>query len=223
MNNKFAFILSSLLVAAMFLLSLWAWQQLPDTQLIPVHYGLDGTADRYGGKAEGLLFAPLMAAGLTLLFVIIPKLDPRAENLLRSEKAYAATWLAAIALLASIHVATIRQAFGGHVDVATVVSVGVGILLAVIGNYLGKVRSNFSFGIRTPWTLSSERAWNQTHRLGGRLLFLLGMSCTLAAVFNANVFFLVLALGGTIGISFGLLLYSYLLWKDDPEKQSIDR
>lgn len=223
MNNKLIGVISSLIVAGMLLLSLWTWRHLPDTQLIPVHYGLDGTPDRYGSKFEGLFLTPLIAAGLILLFAVIPQIDPRAQNLSRSEKAYAATWLTTIAFLASIHVATVMQALGWHVNVGSVVSVGVSILLIIIGNYLGKVRSNFFFGIRTPWTLSSERSWNQTHRLGGRLMFLLGIGCILAAMFEANILFFVLVLGGMSGISILLVIYSYLLWKDDPEKHSIDR
>lgn len=223
MNNKLIGVISSLIVAGMLLLSLWTWRYLPDTQLIPVHYGLDGTPNRYGSKFEGLFLTPLIAAGLILLFAVIPQIDPRTQNLSRSEKAYAATWLTTIAFLASIHVATVMQALGWHVNVGSVVSVGVSVLLIIIGNYLGKVLSNFFFGIRTPWTLSSERSWNQTHRLGGRLMFLLGIGCILAAMFEANILFFVLVLGGMSGISILLVIYSYLLWKDDPEKHSIDR
>jgi uncharacterized membrane protein len=38
-----------------------------------------------------------------------------------------------------------------------------------MGNVLGKVRRNFWVGVRTPWTLASERVWNDTHRLAARL------------------------------------------------------
>ena len=59
----------------------------------------------------------------------------------------------------------------------------VGLVLMVVGNYLGKVRSNFFFGIRTPWTLSSELSWNRTHRLAGRLLVALGLVTVATPVF----------------------------------------
>ena len=64
-------------------------------------------------------------------------------------------------------------------EISTLISVGsgaiffllvfVGILLAVIGNYMPKCRLNYTMGIRTPWTLSSEENWNKTHRLGGKI------------------------------------------------------
>jgi uncharacterized membrane protein len=154
------------------------------------------------------------------LFAVIPLIDPRAQNLARSQKAYSITAIASILLLFSIHTATVLQALGWRINVATVVSVGVSVLIAIIGNYLGKVRSNFSFGIRTPWTLSSEQSWNKTHRLGGRLLFGVGIAGAIAALVNANQLFLLLVLGGTIGTSILLIVYSYYIWRNDPERQS---
>jgi uncharacterized membrane protein len=114
------------------------------------------------------------------------------------------------------------QALGWPVEVVTVISVGVSLLLAIVGNYLGKVRSNFSFGIRTPWTLSSERSWHKTHRLGGKLLFGIGIGGAIAALAHANQLFLLLILGGTIGTTLFLILYSYIVWRNDPEQQSTE-
>jgi uncharacterized membrane protein len=209
MNNKSSFVMNSVVVSTMLFVSTWAWNQIPDTQLIPVHYGINGLPDRYGGKLEGLLAIPLLGMGLTALFSILPCLEPRSDHLLRSKKAYFVTALSSMILLLSLHTAIILQALGWRINVATVAAVGVSILLAVIGNYLSKVRSNFSFGIRTPWTLSSEQSWNKTHRLGGRLLFTLGISGTIAALVNANQLFLLLILGGTVSIQ------QFSLWKLD--------
>ena len=221
MNNKSLFVLNSLIVLAMLALSAWAWNQIPDTLQIPVHYGINGMPTRYGGKFEGLLMLPLIGAGLTALFAIVPHIDPRSDNLTRSQKAYSAVTLSVILLLLLAHTAMVLQVLGWQINVVMVVAAGVGVLLAITGNYLGKVRSNFSFGIRTPWTLSSEQSWNKTHRLGGRLLFLLGISGAITALANANQLFLLLILGGTISITLFLTIYSYMVWKKDPERRKI--
>jgi uncharacterized membrane protein len=44
-----------------------------------------------------------------------------------------------------------------------------GALLLYIGVLVGKAKSNYFIGIRTPWTLQDEQVWNDTHRLGGWL------------------------------------------------------
>ena len=47
-------------------------------------------------------------------------------------------------------------------------------MFASLGNVLGKVRRNFWVGIRTPWTIASERVWNTTHRLAAKLFVCAG-------------------------------------------------
>jgi uncharacterized membrane protein len=101
------------------------------------------------------------------------------------------------------------------------IGIATGILLMVMGNYLGKVRSNFSFGIRTPWTLSSEKSWNRSHRLGGWLLFGLGLLCMLASIAGKPILFLWLLLGGTSRITLVLLGYSCFIWKNDHDKRRL--
>ena len=45
-----------------------------------------------------------------------------------------------------------------------------------------KIRSNFFFGIKTPWTLSDPRVWERTHRLGGYCFFAGGILTVLFAL-----------------------------------------
>lgn len=52
---------------------------------------------------------------------------------------------------------------------------GVCLLVALLGNVMGKVRRNFYVGIRTPWTIASERVWNKTHRLAAKTSFIAGL------------------------------------------------
>jgi len=91
----------------------------------------------------------------------------------------------------------------------------------VIGNVLGKVRSNFMFGIRTPWTLTSYRSWNRTHRLGGRLMVALGLvviGATALGLRGEPLFAIVGGGGGTLVV--GVVVYSYLAWRADPDRRS---
>lgn len=56
-------------------------------------------------------------------------------------------------------------------------------LFLVIGNVMGKLRPNYTVGIRTPWTLANDRVWDQTHRFGGKtFVFAGGLLCVLAAL-----------------------------------------
>ena len=100
------------------------------------------------------------------------------------------------------------------------VSGGVSILLIAIGNMLGKARPNWFFGIRTPWTLSSDLAWDKTHRVTGRLMVIGGLVMLAAVVLLPVKFaFLILLIGAIGPAAFGIV-YSYIVWKSDPDRET---
>ena len=56
-----------------------------------------------------------------------------------------------------------------EINVGIIVSILIGILFVILGNYMPKLQQNFTVGIRVPWTLNSTENWNRTHRLGGKM------------------------------------------------------
>ena len=60
-------------------------------------------------------------------------------------------------------------AVAGEVVITRAMLAGLMIMFGLMGNVMGKVRRNFWVGVRTPWTLASDRVWNDTHRLAGQL------------------------------------------------------
>ena len=218
-QGKSALTSGIIIVAIMFAISAWAWLQLPADAQIPVHWGVSGQPDRYGGKIEGLLLMPLIGLGLVALFAIIPRVEPRKSNIMRSQKAYGVVRLGVLLFLLGIHIVTVLSTLGYPIDINFMIGLGTGLLFIVMGNYLGKVRSNFMFGIRTPWTLTSDLAWNKTHRLGGWLFVLSGVLIILCAIVAPQWIVGAILLGalGTAGIT---TVYSYRVWKDDPNKRA---
>ena len=95
----------------------------------------------------------------------------------------------------------------------TPVLVVVGLLVAVLGNYMKTVKPNYFIGIRTPWTLENAEIWNKTHRLGGILWFAGGLLIAVAALL-LDVTALLPAFFTAIGIMVGVpLVYSYVLFR----------
>ncbi len=223
MNRKPGLIVSLLLLAAMFSLSAWAWGQVPEGKCIAFHWGLTGRPDACGGKVQGLLLLPLIAAGVAVVLAVIPLIEPRRFYLWQSARAYNVAWVGVLGLLAAVHIAAVLSATGRPLDVTRVVWAAVGLLFVLLGNYLGKVRSNFFFGIRTPWTLSSEVSWNKTHRLGGRLFVAFGFVMLLTAWIGNPVLSVGVLLAG-LGLVVAVpVAYSYVTWSQDPAKQTIGR
>jgi uncharacterized membrane protein len=89
----------------------------------------------------------------------------------------------------------------------------------VLGNYLGKTRSNFFAGVRTPWTLSSEYSWEKTHRLGGRLFVATGLATVAVSLLAGTPWDLYVILGGTFITVIVSIVMSFVYWRRDPDRQ----
>jgi uncharacterized membrane protein len=84
-------------------------------------------------------------------------------------------------------------------------------MLVLLGNLLPLARSNFIFGIRTPWTLSSEHVWTRAHRVGGYAMVAAGLF-TMVSPFFARPAGAVVALASVILAGVIPVVYSYRLW-----------
>lgn len=219
-NFRNIIIFSVLIIIILFAIAAYGWVAIPDGQQIPVHWDVNGEVDRYGSKIEGLLLIPGITVLLTLLFAFLPRIDPRRANLAQSQKAYIAIWAGTLMLLLIVQILIVSAAVGNPVNIGSIIPVAVGILFIIIGNYLPKTRSNFYMGVRTPWTLSSNLSWDKTHRLAGRLFILMGL-IMIGSVFIQGVLWVWIMMGGLIAMVIGLMAYSYIVWKDDPNRQRI--
>ncbi len=211
---------STIILLAMVGLSAWAWQQLPAGVTIPVHWGLSGTPDRYGGKWEGLFLLPAITAGSALLFTIILYIDPLHQNIQRSHKAYSIMWGVLMLFMGILHTMTVLVALGWTINIGVVITVMLGILFMILGNYMGKIRRNYTFGIRTPWTLANDVVWDKTHRLGGKVFMLAGLLILLSSLFAGSLLGIIIMLGGIFGATLLIIVYSYPVWRNDPAAQA---
>ncbi len=193
------------------------WPIAPDR--IPVHWNVAGDVDRYGGKVEGLLLLPLIAAALYPLMLLLPRIDPGRANYATFAKVYTLIRLSIIAVLAVVYAGILLVAFGYNVDMGLLVSLAVGLLFCVLGNVMGKIRPNWFAGVRTPWTLSSRDSWNKTHRLAGRLFVVIGCS-VIAYGFFQNGWMLAVVLGMSAAMLLWVVIYSYVIWRNDPDRLS---
>jgi len=203
------------IIAGLFIWSAVLWPTAPER--MPVHFDVAGNVDRYGSKAEGLLLIPATALGLYLLLRFLPAIDPARANYPAFAGAYAVIRIALVVVMALIDAALLLPVMGVPLNVGVVVRLTLGGLFVVFGSVMGKVRPNWFVGIRTPWTLASKRSWVQTHRLGGWVFVVSGLvlmaSSTFASPVAAVVAFAVMGAG-----MLWTLVYSYLAFRDDPER-----
>ena len=205
-----------LVIAALaVVVSIWAYPQLPPT--IATHWNVGGTADGFSSRATAVLIMPLVIIGLTGLFNVLPKLDPRGANYAKFIDTY---WLIANAVMLFIligHGMIIATGLGYPVKVDRFMPIGIGLLFIVLGNYLTRVEPNWFIGIRTPWTLSSDTVWRKTHRTGGWLMVVGGFVLA-ASVFLPQGAFLPLLIAAILIVAVIPVAQSYVLWKREQGK-----
>jgi uncharacterized membrane protein len=165
---------SLVLAALMTALAFYAAGQVPPATELPVHWNAAGEVDGTMPALKALLFPVVAVVALTVLFALIPRLEPLQDRLEGSAEVLRTTWLGILFIMAMIQFAVAAPAFGVNAPVALPV-LAVGLFFAAIGNVLPKSRPGFFVGIRTPWTITDTDNWIATHRLGGKLMLLAGL------------------------------------------------
>jgi uncharacterized membrane protein len=205
------------LVAGMALASVWAYGQLPSDAAVPIHWNAAGEVDRYAGRLAGLFTTVAAGAATAALLLVIPHIEPRRRNLQRSAAAYRVAYYATLGLLVAVHGSIVAAALGHVVDPTRIIAAGAGVLLIVIGNWLPTVRSNFMFGVRTPWTLTSDYTWRRTHRVAGRALVGLGLLLIVAGFVTDGAGVPAVAIAAAV-FTVGVFAYSYMVWRTAPDR-----
>ncbi|VAV92314.1 FIG038982: hypothetical protein [hydrothermal vent metagenome] len=222
-------LINGLLTASMFGVSLWAMNLLAVDGQFASHFGWNGQADGFSSRAGILWMLPFLALGLNLLFTVLPRLDPRRKNLLRSATPYLIAWVGTGLILLFVHSMLVLNA-AGMIDIETASSgqdmirwlaLFMGGFFAVLGSVLGKVRPNWFLGVRTPWTLSSDLSWDKTHRVTGYLFMATGVFTVLIAVSPLSRWALAILVAGTSIAAFWAIVYSWLVWKTDPARETL--
>ena len=90
-----------------------------------------------------------------------------------------------VALLAYGQILIVISGLGLVLDVSRALEGGICLMIALMGNVMGKVRRNFFVGIRTPWTIANEQVWNATHRFAAKTFFAGGLLGLIAVILRA--------------------------------------
>ncbi len=195
--------------------ALYGWLNTEPGEKLPIHYDASGQADRYGSRLEAFWIWPLMALGVSLLFALVPRIDPRRVGVAKSAKAYNIVWAVTVAFLVVVSLMATSSALGdsGLPLDGRLLTVASGILFAIGGNFMPKTGSNWFFGIRTPWTLSDDRVWADTHRMGGLAMLIGGGITVLAGLFAPASWGVPVLLIVTLGVGLITTAYSYFRYQ----------
>lgn len=211
MTTRNTTIIVLLLIAAATLAGLLLWDRLPN--MMASHWNVNDQVDGYMPKVWGVFMVPLIALGMFVLFLVIPFIDPLKANIAQFREAFNLFIVLIVAFMVYIHALTLFWSLGyTGFKMSTSMLPAMGLLFIFIGFMLRKAKRNFFIGIRTPWTLSSDRVWDETHRLGAILFMGSGVLAFIGGMLGGNLAFWMLMIP-LLGSTIFLIVYSYVLYQ----------
>ncbi|MFO7586250.1 MAG: DUF1648 domain-containing protein [Anaerolineales bacterium] len=209
MTTKNSITISFILIAIAAAAGMILWNQLPDP--MPSHWNAAGEVDGYTSKFWGIWLMPLITLGIALLLAGVPYIDPLKANIEKFRGLYNAFIIGFVAYMLYIYTLTLAAALGAQFNMTYMLVPAVGLLFVGISFLIENAKRNFFIGIRTPWTLSSDKVWEKTHKLGAQT-FRIGGALVIVSVFlgENGIWLLLPALlfAGLVPV-----VYSYFAWR----------
>ena len=161
-----------MLVAPLVYIAL-VWDRIPER--MPVHFDATFRPNGWMNKPWGPLILPLTPLVVITIASVVFHFDPKmakcdAETRANVKNVLRRVMFAMALFLGACGVTLIWAAWGQMDALKNTMIYGLPLLMLVTGNSLGKLRPNYTIGIRLPWTLESPVVWTRTHRFAGRVL-----------------------------------------------------
>ena len=207
MRSRWFGIVLAILLAGV---SVWAYPHLPPR--VATHWNAAGQPNGYSSRGFAMALVPGLMVLITLLFQLLPLVDPKRANYAKFLDSYWAIANTVLLFLGSVHVLIIAHGLGYGVSIARLVPLFMGVLFIALGNVLPRIEPNWFVGIRTPWTLSSDTVWRKTHRTGGWVFFLGGCALMIEAFIPVSPFWPLYAVT-IVPVVLVPVVQSYILWK----------
>lgn len=210
MSTKNTLISSIILIALATLVGVALWDRFPAQ--MASHWNAQDQVDGTISRFWGVFLLPLVSAGLLLLFLVVPQIDPLKQNIAAFRGLFNLFILFILGFMVYLHMLTLVYNLGYEFPMSKAMLPAMGALFYFAGILLANAKRNWFIGIRTPWTLSSDTVWAGTHRVGATLFKVCGVLAVLGALLGGRwAFWLVLA--PVLGTALFLVVYSYILYR----------
>ena len=211
MSTRTTTIIVLIMIAAATLAGLLLWNRLPDP--MASHWNVHDQVDGYMTKFWGVFLLPLITLGMFALFLIFPAIDPLKANIAQFREAFNLFIVLLVGFMVYLYGLTLAWNLGyNNFKMSGAMLPALGLLFIFIGFMMKQAKRNFFIGIRTPWTLSSDAVWNETHRVGAILFMISGVLAFIGGFFGGTTAFWFLFVP-IIGSTIFLLVYSYVLYQ----------
>jgi uncharacterized membrane protein len=201
------------MIAAGTVAGLLLWNRLPDQ--IASHWNINDQVDGYMPKFWGVFLLPFITLGMFVLFLVVPSIDPLKANIAQFRGAFNLFIVLIVGFMLYLYGLTLAWNLGyNDFRMSGAMLPAIGLLFIFLGFMMRQAKRNFFIGIRTPWTLSSDTVWNETHRVGAVLFIVSGALAFLGGFFGGMTAFWMM-FAPLMASTLFLLVYSYVLYRRD--------
>ncbi len=177
------------------------------------HWNAQGIVDGYSSRLFNVLFFPALQIFLLLLLTYVPKLDPKKKNIKLFEGNYSLFISVIMIFMYLIQLQVFLWNIDIKVPIESSIPILMGILFIFVAQLIKSAKQNYTIGIRTPWTLASEKVWDKTHALGAKLFRVGGILTVLSSLIPKYSFIAIFAF--ILLPSLYLFIYSYVEFKKE--------
>ncbi|MGO9777936.1 MAG: SdpI family protein [Terracidiphilus sp.] len=210
------FFFEILLIAAALVATALLYPHFPAR--VPYHWNYHMEPDHFGPAWVLYLIGPGFMAGVMLMTWLFPWLSPKRFEIDGFWSTYHRVMLLFFGIMAYLYAVMLWSDCGRSIDLGRAMLSGVCVFIALFGNVMGKLRRNFYLGVRTPWTLASERVWNATHRFAAKTFVAGGL---VGLIFSILGLFLSAILATLVG-ALAPVVYSLVIYKQLERRGEID-
>lgn len=194
------------------------YHMLPDT--IPTHWNVYGEIDGYGHKS--IIYIIYGVCWFMLFsFEVFSKIDPNKNNYEKFSRVYEIFKVLIIALFIFLLEYMLLTINGSPVPpIEKLMPVSMGVMFIILGNYTPKIKQNYYFGIKCPWTLDNEVVWNKTHRFGGIVFVIMGLVWIVSAFLPSGSIIFAVDMIVTFASILSTFVYAYFAHKKEMQKKN---
>lgn len=212
MSTRTTLIVTLAMVAIAVAFSAAVYGKLPEQ--MASHWNINDQVDGTMPRLWGAFLMPLVSLAMLGLFLLIPNIDPLKANIAKFRETFNAFIALIVVFLLYTYFLTILWNLGyQNFRMGQAILPAIGLIFIFAGLMMMKAKRNFFIGIRTPWTLSNDRVWDETHRVGSGLFIIMGVITMLTIFFGEiGIYIMMAALLIAVIVP---VVYSYVLYKEE--------
>ncbi|RLG20389.1 hypothetical protein DRN67_00070 [Candidatus Micrarchaeota archaeon] len=205
MNSRMYYPLA--IVVLMFLLGIYLYPQLPAE--VPTHWNAQGEIDDYSSREIAVFLIPAISLFVYAIFLAIPRIAVFKRNVDDFySNAGPGFFTIFMLFMFGVYAFSLLAGLGYELSMTYFIIPALALLFGYMGYIMPTMKRNYFIGIRTPWTLSSDRVWKKTHEMGGKVFMGAGLLMLLTLLVPDYAFWSSIIL--IVAAALWTMVYSYL-------------